>query len=172
MKDLNLFLQPKEEVAVLPIENKTLLTSTKSDLSYMASLIVEAVDDGYADALDTLIMAKKGMYVFKSIEDSLKGKVVVPEKNHERYSCTVSERQTGVKNYFDGCNDDVWTSLSLELAILEERIKEREAWLKTFTKPTQIEDQVDEESGELIMSARIINPPVKTGGMSVIIGIK
>jgi len=172
MKDLNLFLQPKEEVAVLPIENKTLLTSNKSDLSYMASLIVEAVDDGYSDALDTLIMAKKGMYVFESIVDSLKSKVVVPEKNHERYSCKVSERQTGVKNYFDGCNDDVWTSLSLELAILEERIKEREAWLKTFTKPTYIGDQVDEESGEVIMSARVINPPVKTGGISVIIGIK
>src|SRR5690349_17829487 len=136
MEELNLFLQPKEETAVLPIENKTLLTSDKSDLSQMVSLIVESVDDGYADALDTMIMAKKGMYVFKSIEEALKGKIPTPEKGLTRFNCEVSERQTGVKYYFDGTNDEVWVELNNQLEDLKGKIKAREDWLKGFSKPT------------------------------------
>lgn len=172
MKDLNLFLQPKSEVAVLPIENKKLLTADKSDLSSMASLIVESVDDGYADALDILIMAKKGEYVFKSIADAMKGKVPTPEKDYMKHSCAITERTTGVNYSFDACNDDVWADLNCQMVELKEKLKERESWLKTFTKATAIDDQIDEETGELIMSARTINPPVKIGGTSTVISIK
>lgn len=172
MENLNLFLQPKSDTLLIPMENKRLLTSDKSDLSEMASLIVEAVDDGEADALDTLIMAKKGEYVFKSISEALKGKIPTPEKNYIRYNCAVTERTTGVSYSFESCNDPVWNELNMQLVELKEKQKSRESWLKTFTKPTAVEDQVDEESGEVIMEARTILPPVKIGGQSTVISIK
>lgn len=171
-ENLNLFLQPKQEVAVLPIENKSILTSDRSDLSLMASRILEGVDDGYADPLDTLLMAKKGLYVFEGIVEGLKGKVVVPEKGYSKYHCSVSERMTGVKYHFDECNDPVWDDLYDQYKTIEFRLKERQEWLKTITKPTMVEADIDEDTGEEIAPARKINPPVKMGGMSVVISIK
>lgn len=171
--NLNLFLQPRTEVAVLPIENKSILTSDRSDLSLMASRIIESVDDGIADPLDTYIMAKKGAYVFDGIIEGLKNKVQVPEgKNYSKHHCVIREQTTGVKYYFDECNDPVWTELATQLQALSLQLKEREKWLKTFTKPTEIEAEVDEETGEEIAPARKINPPVKVGGQSVIVSIK
>jgi hypothetical protein len=172
-RELNLFLQPKEEVALLPVENKKLLTANKSDLSLMASLIVEGVDDGNADPLDTLILAKKGAYVFTSIVEGLKGKVQAPEsKDYSKHFCEIASRMTGVSYSYDKCNDPVWTSLAGDLAVLQEKIKAREAWLKSFSKPTQVNEQVDEDSGEVIMEARKIYPPAKMGSESIIINIK
>ncbi|RZK77500.1 MAG: hypothetical protein EOO85_08715 [Pedobacter sp.] len=171
--ELNLFLQPKTKVAVLPIENKTLLTADRSDLSVMASRIIEGVDDGFADALDVLLMAKKGAYVFDGIIEGLKGKVQIPEgKNYSKHHCAIREQQTGVKYYFDECGDHVWTELNQQMQALSFQIKEREKWLKSFTKPTEVEQQVDEESGEVLVYAGKINPPVKTGGQSIIVSIK
>ncbi|RZJ89604.1 MAG: hypothetical protein EOO20_10515 [Chryseobacterium sp.] len=170
--ELNLFLQPKSEVATLPIENKKLLTSDKADLSLMASLIVQGVDDGHSDALDSMIIAKKGVYVFTSIVDALKNKVPSPGANFEKHFCKISERSSGVKTYFEACNDELWLTMKAELEQLKGRIKAREEWLKGFSKATDIEDQVDEETGELIMSARTIFPPVKTAGSSIVISIQ
>lgn len=172
MENLNLFLQPKAAVALLPIEDKRLLTEDKSGLSMMVSMIMEGVDDGFADPLDTLIMAKKGEYVFKSIIEALKGKVPTPEKEATKHHCNISERTSGVSYSFDTCNDPIWVDLNMQEVELKEKIKAREAWLKSFTKPTAVEDQIDEESGELLMEARTINPPVKLAGTSIIISIK
>lgn len=173
MEELNLFLQPKEEVAVLPIENKTLLTADKSDLSQMASLIVEGVDDGYADAIDTLIMAKKGLYVFESIVEGLKGKVVLPQtKDYQKHNCVMREQMTGVKYDFTVCGDPVYDQLAAQLFDMQQKIKAREAWLKGFSKPTEVEQQVDEETGDILVYEGKINPPVKTGGHSIILSIK
>ncbi|SMC52493.1 hypothetical protein [Pedobacter nyackensis] len=171
-ENLNLFLQPKAEIAVLPIENKSILTSDKSELSYMASLILQGVDDGYADPMDTLLMAKKGMYVFKGIVEGLEGKVAVPEKGYTKHHCTIREQMTGVKYHFEECNDPVWTELYEQFKAIEFQLKERQEWLKTFKKPTEVEAEIDEDTGEEISPARKINPPVKMGGMSIIISIK
>ena len=173
MENLNLFLQPVENTAIVPIEDKTLLTVDKSELSEIASKIVEAVDDGIADALDTLIMAKKGAYVFDSIIEGMKGKARLPEgSSYNKHFCEIAERSTGVRYYFEGCNDPVWSELNMQMLDIKERIAKREAKLKTFTKPTAVEDEIDEDSGEVIMEARVINPPVKTGGQSLIFSIK
>lgn len=173
MENLNLFLQPIEHTELVPIEDKSLLTVDKSELSEIASKIVEAVDDGISDALDTLIMAKKGAYVFDAIIEGLKGKARLPEgKGYQRHFCDIREQATGVRYYFEGCNDSVWSELNMQMLDLKERISAREARLKTFTKPTAVEDEVDEGTGEVIMSARVINPPVKTGGQSLIFSIK
>lgn len=172
-ENLNLFLQPYEETSIIPIENKTLLSVNRADLSEMASQIVESVDDGVADALDTIIIAKKGLYVFESIIEAMKGKARLPEGNkYQKHHCDIREQATGVRYYFEGCNDPVWTGLNMQMIDIKERLSKREAKLKTFTKPTQVEDEVDEDSGEIIMEARIINPPVKTGGQSLIFTIK
>ena len=71
-ESLNLFLQPKKDVAVLPVENISLLSATKEDLSLMASKIMEGVDDGITDPLDLLILVKKGLFVLESINENVR----------------------------------------------------------------------------------------------------
>ena len=170
--NLNLFLQPRKAVAVLPIENKTLLTADRSDLSVMTSRILEGVDDGFADPLDTFLMAKKGEYVFAGIIEGLKSKVKIPEgKNYSKHNCSIREQMTGVRYVFDECNDPVWTLLSQQAAELALQIKEREKWLKSFTKPTDVEAEANED-GEEVAPARRIMPPAKMGGQSIVVTIK
>ncbi|MDB5288575.1 MAG: hypothetical protein JWR05_3524 [Mucilaginibacter sp.] len=172
-KKLNLFLQPVEETSVYPIESKTLLTTEKSDLSEIASQIVEAVDDGFADPLDTYIMAKKGSYVFDSIVEAMKGKAKIPEgKNYAKHGCEIREGATGVRYYFESCNDPIWNELNMQMVALKEKLSEREKWLKGFTKTTEVEEIADTDTGEIIQDKRTIHAPVKMGGQSLILTLK
>jgi hypothetical protein len=169
--DLNLFLQPKSEVAIVPIEGQRLLTATKSDLSEMASIIMEAADDGMADPLDTLIIAKKGLYVFESIVEGMKGKCKLPEKGYERHNVAMSERATGVQWHYDTCNDPEWNELNAQKISIDARLKIREAYLKGLKGETQIEASANEETGEAI-EAHTIFPAVRVAGESLILSLK
>lgn len=170
-ESLNLFLQPKSEVATVPIENQRLLTATKSDLCEMASIIMEAADDGIADPLDTLIIAKKGEYVFKSIVEGMKGKCSLPEKGYERHNVAMSERATGVQWHYDTCNDPEWNKLNEQKIAIVEGMKQRETYLKGLGKPLMVEASVNEETGEEI-AAHTIYPAVRVAGESLILSIK
>lgn len=168
---LNLFLQPVEETSVYPIENKSLLNFCKGDLSEMASQIIESVTDGNADALDVLIMAKKGVYAFESIVDGVKDFASIQEKNYSKYDVAIREQNTGVRYYFDGCNDPEWTQLNMMMIDIKEKMKAREEYLKTLDKPIDIESFTDENTGEVI-DAHKLYPPVKSGSTSLILTIK
>ncbi len=169
-EELNLFLQPREEVSVLPVENQSMLQATKADLSGMVSDVVEGVDDGNSDALDTYILAKKGFYVFEGIVEAMKGKVTLPQaKGYSKHSCEFREQATGVSYSFDRCNDPVWEKLSAESSALKIKLKEREDFLKGLKGGTDVE-VVDEETGEA--ETYTMYPPVKMAGQSVVLTIK
>jgi len=169
-ESLNLFLQPVESTFVMPIEDKHLLTADKAELSEIASRIVEAVDDGNADALNTLILAKKGFYVFESIVDAMKGKAELPEKGYSRHNVEMREQLTGVKYYYDGCNDPVWNEMNSRMVALKEEMKIREAWLKSLKGP--VTERIDEVSGEVEEFETQVFPAAKVGGISLILTIK
>lgn len=171
MSELNLFLLPKSDIATVPIENKKLLTAQKDELSEMASIIMESVDDGIADAMDTLIIAKKGLYVFESIVEGMKGKVALPEKGYTRHNVVMSERATGVQWRYDTCNDIEWNNLNAQITALKEQMKARENYLKALGKPLQVEEYTNEETGELV-PAHTIYPAVRVAGESLILSLK
>lgn len=166
-KKLNLFLQPVKNTAKFPIEKKSLLTASKADLSEVASQIVESVDDGFSDPLDTYIFAKKGAYVFDAICEAMKGKAELPEgKNYAKHGVNIREQDTGVKYYYDGCNDPVWNELKREMLALKEEMKKRETWLKGLKGPTT--EILDEETGEQIVFESPVYPAARMAGRSLI----
>ena len=171
MEELNLFLQPKSEVAVLPIENKNLLTADRSELAVMASRVVESVDDGNADALDVFIMAKKGQKVFEAILDGLKGKVTLQGET-SKYNCDLREQATGVKYAYNGCADPEWNDLEEQLSSIQLRMKAREAFLKGLKGAKEIDEVIDENTGEVMYPSATVYPPAKTSGLSVIVTVK
>lgn len=173
MNELNLFLQPKSEIAVLPVENISLLSATREELSLMASKILESVDDGYADPLDTLILAKKGLFVFEAILESLKGKVSIPEeKDFKKHNVSVKVQLMGVRYSYDQCNDEVWNKLNDQKSQIVEAMKARELKLKSLSGSIEVGDEVDEDTGDILQEARTLFPPVKKGTETIVLGIK
>lgn len=170
-EELNLFLQPKSEVAVLPIENKSLLTANRSELAVMASRVLESVDDGNADPLDLFIMAKKGSKVFEAVLEALKGKVTLQGETG-RHSCDLREQMTGVRYDYDKSGDPEHNDLSFQLFSIKAKLKAREDFLKGLKGATEIPDTVDENTGEVLYPAATVYPPVKMGGTSIIVTIK
>lgn len=170
LENQNLFLQPREEVAVLPLENKSMLTSDKSDLTVMVSRVIEGATDGSQDPLDAFILAKKGAYVFNSIVEGLKDTVKLPQpKGYEMHNADLSERTTGVTYSYDRCNDPVWAKLSSEAQIINQKLKERETFLKELKSATDC-DVVNEDTGEV--ETFTIYPAMKLTGTSIIVTLK
>ena len=160
----NLFLETQESEqgeTGLTLELSGLLQSNKADLTAIVSEAVQRVGDGWTDATDALIYAKKGEYVFKSIIDGIKSKAVIPaERGYTKFNAELTEKMTGVKYDYTNCNDTEWNSLSAQLEAIKEQMKVRETFLKTVTKPMTI---VDEETGE----TNQIQPPIKYGSLSI-----
>lgn len=169
-EELNLFLLPKEETSLIPLENKTLLTADRSDLSEMASMMIEAVDDGFADPLDTLIIAKKGMYVFDAIVKGMKGKANIDGGKVSKHNVDVRTQDVGVRYDFTGCGDVVWNELDQQIAELKEKQKVREDFLKGLKGETKY--FLDEDTGE----EQTFNPPIypasRSGASSLVLTIK
>lgn len=170
-QELNLFLQPKIDVAVIPLENKSLLTADRSELAVMASRVLESVDDGNADPLDVFIMAKKGAKVFEAITEAMKGKVTLQGET-SKHNCDLREQMTGVRYDYDGCRDPQWNDLNAQVQELQLRLKVRESFLKGLKGAKEIDAVVDEETGEEIYPAITVYPPVKMGGTSIIVTVK
>jgi len=168
--NLNLFLLPKDETSLIPLENKTILHSDKSDLSEMASMMLEAVDDGFADPLDTLIIAKKGIYVFDAIVKGMKGKAFIDGGKMSKHSVDIRTQDVGVRYDFTGCGDHVWNELNQQIAELTAKQKEREEFLKSLKGETKY--HLNEETGEEQTFETPIYPPARTGSSSLILTIK
>jgi hypothetical protein len=82
----------------------------------------------------------------------------------EYYGFKVEIKEAGARYDFSVCNDPEWTDLNLKKIEIDEKIKEREKFLKGFTKPMPIVT----EDGEAV----IINPPVKKSTTSPVFTLK
>lgn len=169
-RELNLFLQPVDETSVLPIENKKILNFTKAELSEIASQIVEAVDDGTADPIDTLIIAKKLNYVAESIVEMMRGKVTLPDPKYKKHNVDMREQMTGTRYFFDGCNDPVWNEKNSQASILSEEMTQRQEWLKSLKGP--VKEKVDEETGETESFDNPVNPAAKIGSPGIVLTLR
>lgn len=170
-KSLNLFLQPVDETSVIAVENKSIINFTKDELSEIASQIVEGVDDGTADPLDTLIIAKKLLYVAESVVEMMRGKAIIPaEKDYTKHNVKIREQMTGTRYFYDGCNDPYWNNINSQMTGLKEEIKTRETWLKSLSKP--VTEKLDEETGETESFDYPVYPAAKVGSLSLVLTLK
>lgn len=165
MNNVNHFGEEVQEMGV-SLELSNLLTSNKANINELASTAINRVNDGWVDALDSLIYAKKGEFLFKEIIAGIKDKAQIPsEKNYTKYNAQLIEKMTGVKYDYSECGDSEYTALSEQIEALTEKRKERETFLKSLTKATTI---IDDESGEVLT----LSPPVKSGSMSIALTLK
>lgn len=142
---------------------KSLLTMTKADISEIVSDRIEAVSDGWIDSVDLFIYSKKLEYLTKTLLDAIKDKVDPSTfgKDYVKYGVELSEGMTGVKYDFSRCGDIIFQELSGISAKMDEKLKERQDFLKGIKSPLEV---VNPDTGETYT----INPPTKTGKLSPI----
>ena len=173
LDSLNLFLEQKKELSIVPMDRTSLLTAEKGDLSEMVSDILQNVNDGVLDAMAVNVFAKKGEYIFKSLLEGIKGKVHIPDgSEYTVFNTVISQRATGVKYLYSHCGDPEWDGLFELSKDIKERMDARQLFLKGVKEPTEQSEVIDEQTGEVTQQACVIKPVVKTGGVSLIFTLK
>lgn len=139
-----------------------LLKLNKSDISALISEKIEAIDEGYLDAVDFFIYLKKLEYTVKTSLDAVKDRIDYSkfDKPERKYFCELVSKQTGVKYDFSNCGHSSYNDFAKTINETKEEMKEIETFLKTLKSKTTI---VDDKSGEIIE----LMPPIKTSSTTV-----
>ena len=140
---------------IRPIVNYPVTKKLQSDL---AAEIMQPLINGEIDPIEFIVKIKGLINAFSEVDKNKDVKDLVIreiEKNGKFSSwneATVTVKETGVKFDYTSCNDPVYCQLLSEKALIDQKIKEREAFLKNIPDGTTI---VDEATGEVY---RVIKP--------------
>jgi len=146
-----------------------LINLDKDSISDLAKTVVQTVQEGNADALETLILAKKGQELFKAIEDNIKDSVYAKQYASKGETtivkgCKVEQAELGVKYDYSWCGDPVYEDLLARFNLAKKLKEDREKFLKTVKGKMTIVT----EWGEPVE----IQEPIKSGQMGYKITIK
>jgi len=164
-----------ETSEIMKVEDRELGVSSLLSLNkgYMSRIVQNAtgaVIDGQYDAINALVIAKKGQELFGQLEKAVRpiaeehfklGKGEV----YKKFDTEITQKENGVSYDFTYCNDPQWDRLNAEFEAAKEAKVSREKTLKTFTKPI---DQLDPETGEVSK----VNPPLRSGKLGLNLSIK
>ena len=140
------------------------LSLVQSDFGVAATHYFEELKEGYLDPHDTYIAFKKVEKFVETILPFIKEhidetKLSVAYKKHGVSLTAQNGRPTWD---YSNCGDVIHRDLSRTLKETQSEVKEREKFLQSITKPTEV---ADEETGEVVM----LNPPIKRQSLNVIL---
>lgn len=144
------------------VEISMAILPTKGNIQTIARHIIQDVKDGFADPLETAIKVEGIKKVCEAVRDGLEGEVRAELMKYGRDAATkldakIEASETGTK--YDYSGDIIWCRINDQITPLVEKLKQREAMLKTLTSSIT---EVDPETGEVI----IVSPPNKTSKSS------
>ena len=130
------------------------IPTTKSEQESLASYFVKNVLNGEISAIEAVVQMKS---INDTISLFLKNNEVRKSAIREldRYGkgetpsykgATIQIKETSVKYDFEGCNDPVWDKLNNAKKDIDEKIKNRESYLKLINGS---KTEIDEETGEI-----------------------
>lgn len=139
---------------------------TKSGQQDLCEKILQQVENGEINPLYAAAVVKG---LIESLTNALKDSRMFDgvQKESEKFGkekiicqgATFQICETGVKYDFDACGDPVYNELAKQKAELDEKLKERTAFLKTIKQPITL---VDDNTGEVVS----IYAPVKASTTS------
>jgi predicted nucleic acid-binding Zn-ribbon protein len=154
---------------IINFEGLQLQSLNKEAILSQSLLIRDNINDGYLDALEVLISAKKMQELGKQLEEI--SRPIAEDKTrlqkgevYKTQSVEVVEKTIGSKTDYSNCNDEVWEKLQQDLSDLKEAIKQRENFLSAITTQTTIVTN----DGEIVT----LNPPIKSGRIGLSLTIK
>jgi hypothetical protein len=154
---------------LINFEGLQLQSLNKEAIISQSLLVRDNINDGYLDALEVLISAKKMQELGKQLEEV--SRPIAEDKTrlqkgevYKTQSVEVVEKTIGSRTDYSNCNDEVWEKLQQDLSDLKEAIKQREAFLNALTTQTTIVTN----DGEIVT----LNPPIKSGRIGLSLTIK
>lgn len=149
------------------LDSNSFLKLSKVDLKTRAEQAVQAVKDGWVDAIDASIMIKKTEAVLDYMKEEIKTLALseMTEKSRSVFGVDITKSMQGVKYDYSVCNDSQWNELNEQFLEISKQKKEREKFLQGITKKTTI---VNENTSEI----EEIHPPIKTGTEGLTLKVK
>ena len=154
---------------IINFEGLQLQSLNKEAIISQSLLVRDNINDGYLDALEVLISAKKMQELGKQLEEI--SRPIAEDKTrlqkgevYKTQSVEVVEKTIGSRTDYSNCNDEVWEKLQQDLSDLKEAIKQRENFLNAITNQTTIVTN----DGEIVT----LNPPIKSGRIGLSLTIK
>lgn len=154
---------------IATVTDLSLFETTKSERQDFAQSVVNGLKEGLSDPLKVHLQVKCMEDLIKQItshpdyKDLTLDEAAKYGKSFEHYNAKFEIKEMGVKYDYSNCGDPIYNQLAEELAELEKKVKERQAFLKAVQPGTEllIEDEVI-----------VLYPPVKTSTTSITVNLK
>ncbi|WP_345948677.1 MULTISPECIES: hypothetical protein [unclassified Mucilaginibacter] len=149
---------------------ESLIKLDRATIARIVNDTEQLIADGELDSVRMLVLAKKGQELFNSLEKKVRRYAEeharVPKHDKLRlYDAEIIEKETGVSYDYSVCNDVTWNELHDLQAEVVQKLKAREAYLKTVNTPTI---SVDSYTGEIWE----VKPPLRTAKQGLNVSLK
>jgi len=124
---------------------------TKESIREQSLALLNDIDEGHMHPLQVAAQFKFIEEVITNVKEELRQRVVAEQDKYGKekmtyHGATFDIKEAGVKYDYSQCDDMIWNDLKQRIDFLNEQIKEREAFLKTFKEKFTY---IDEMTGEI-----------------------
>lgn len=146
-----------------------LMPNSDKSVAQFSKQLIESVRSGDVNPLELLVMLRSLEAVSELVRDEIKDNINTaadkyPEKKFEAFGAIVEKADFGKFNYGSSC-DPEWETLDAQFKTIENKRKEREAFLRALREPITA---VNRETGEVYE----IRPPFKKSNEGVKVFLK
>jgi hypothetical protein len=132
---------------------------TKETIREQSLGLLADLDNGHITPLQLASQLKFVEDIITNVKEELRQRVISEQIKYGKERMTFKGaafdiKEAGIKYDYSQCNDTIWNDLKQQLDVLNQQMKEREAFLKTLKERLTY---VDESTGEIIT----IYPPQK-----------
>lgn len=125
---------------------------TKESIKEQSLALLKDLDEGHFSPLHLAAQLKFVEDVITNIKEEVRQRVIAEQDKYGKgdmtyYGARFDIKEAGVKYDFTECNDDIWNDIYQQMEALNEKRKEREAFLKTLKERFTY---IDESTGEIV----------------------
>jgi hypothetical protein len=125
---------------------------TKELIKEQSIALLKDLDEGHITPLQLAAQLKFVEDIITNVKEELRQRVVSEQSKYGKekmtyHGATFDIKEAGVKYDYSHCDDTIWNELKQQLDALNDKIKEREAFLKSLKERFTY---IDESTGEII----------------------
>ncbi len=145
-------------------------STSLTGVSVFSDQLIEGVQEGTINPIELRVFIKSLEMILERVnketqKNQLNAADFYPEKTFKAFGAEITKGATFTSYDYSGCNDKEWDRWNKEKEIVSEKVKKREIFLRSMTKPESV---FDEDTGE----TWTINPPVKKETLGLKVSIK
>ena len=125
---------------------------TKEDIKETSLALLNDIDEGHMHPLQVAAQFKFVEDIITNVKEELRQRVVAEQSKYGKetmnyHGASFDIREAGIKYDYSQCHDTIWNDLRQQIDAFNDKIKEREAFLKTLKERFTY---IDESTGEII----------------------